>query len=612
MQTAEIDPNHLVSVETPDALESNGVIDPSKLIPASRKETPQYGEAPWGEVLTAAAKNAPSSFGNVIGDLYHAVTNPSETLGAVKQIGTGLYSKAEGALGSKQDPEEKAKTEQLVNAIGEHYAQTYGSAPGFKQTLATDPFSIGMDASAFVPVAGAGLRAAGLTSKATSLAGRAALGAAKTATTLMDPIQTALAVAKAPLKVADWGVSQSQAALSGVKRPMLSTIRELGATGDAEQRLAFSKFAKGQGDHAEIAQAGLNAVDEIKQGESAAYLQNRDAWARSQTQLPMDQIVQIDARGNIIGGALHDLNQFVNSTGTQTRFAGARKMVSDINDQVLETLHNPDPAARTMLDLDNLKQSIGDVYQETKGTRFSGKVGDVYDSIKETIAAHDPTYAAAMERWQQWRALALNYQKALSLNDRAGAAAIVAKMAKANVQPGIKKTLLQQLSETNAGKNIPAMLAGDAVNPWFASGMRGYLEYPGAAYALAVHPGTWPGVAAGAIASSPRLSGNIQYGLGMGKRVAAPFEPAVSAITGRPVRTGLYDIEQGLQEHTGGRIDRKTGGKVSDSAKHERLLGRLMALTEKAKRTEEASTKPLLNAPDEAIVHALHVANAAI
>jgi hypothetical protein len=37
-----------------------------------------------------------------------------------------------------------------------------------------------------------------------------------------------------------------------------------------------------------------------------------------------------------------------------------------------------------------------------------------------------------------------------------------------------------------------------------------------------------------------------------------------------------------------------------------------MALTEKAKRTEEAATKPLLNAPDEAIVHALHVANAAI
>ena len=66
------------------------------------------------------------------------------------------------------------------------------------------------------------------------------------------------------------------------------------------------------------------------------------------------------------------------------------------------------------------------------------------------------------------------------------------------------------------------------------------------------------------------------------------------------------------QQSPDDRAPRKTGGKVSDSAKHERLLGRLMALTEKAKRTEEASTKPLLNAPDEAIVHALHVANAAI
>ena len=66
------------------------------------------------------------------------------------------------------------------------------------------------------------------------------------------------------------------------------------------------------------------------------------------------------------------------------------------------------------------------------------------------------------------------------------------------------------------------------------------------------------------------------------------------------------------QQSPDDRAPRKTGGKVSDSAKHDRLLGRLMALTEKAKRTEEASTKPLLNAPDEAIVHALHVANAAI
>ena len=86
-------------------------------------------------------------------------------------------------------------------------------------------------------------------------------------------------------------------------------------------------------------------------------------------------------------------------------------------------------------------------------------------------------------------------------------------------------------------------------------------------------------------------------------------EGLTRAAIAKAANTGGASYDQRAQ---GGRIDRKTGGKVSDSAKHDRLLGRLMALTEKAKRTEEASTKPLLNAPDEAIVHALHVANAAI
>jgi len=83
-----------------------------------------------------------------------------------------------------------------------------------------------------------------------------------------------------------------------------------------------------------------------------------------------------------------------------------------------------------------------------------------------------------------------------------------------------------------------------------------------------------------------------------------------AALRRAPIIQG--ELDQQSQDSAAPRTTRKTGGKVSDNAKHDRLLGRLMALTEKAKRTEEAATKPLLNAPDEAIVHALHVANAAI
>jgi len=57
-------------------------------------------------------------------------------------------------------------------------------------------------------------------------------------------------------------------------------------------------------------------------------------------------------------------------------------------------------------------------------------------------------------------------------------------------------------------------------------------------------------------------------------------------------------------------ITRATGGRVGSD--HERLVGRLMTLAERAKREVNTSTEPLLNVPDAAIVKALHVANQAI
>lgn len=60
----------------------------------------------------------------------------------------------------------------------------------------------------------------------------------------------------------------------------------------------------------------------------------------------------------------------------------------------------------------------------------------------------------------------------------------------------------------------------------------------------------------------------------------------------------------------GGRVGRAAGGKVGGGQKH--LVDRLMGLADQAKKSTDNSTKPLLNAPDEAIVKALRVANQAI
>jgi hypothetical protein len=57
------------------------------------------------------------------------------------------------------------------------------------------------------------------------------------------------------------------------------------------------------------------------------------------------------------------------------------------------------------------------------------------------------------------------------------------------------------------------------------------------------------------------------------------------------------------------RPQRAAGGKVNEGDIHERLVGRLMDLADKAKKTTQKSTEGLLEAPDEAIVHALKVAD---
>ena len=61
----------------------------------------------------------------------------------------------------------------------------------------------------------------------------------------------------------------------------------------------------------------------------------------------------------------------------------------------------------------------------------------------------------------------------------------------------------------------------------------------------------------------------------------------------------------------GGRITRASGGKV-DGDLHEKLVQRLMNMTKQAKKVSDKTTEPLLNAPDEAIVKALGVAQEAI
>jgi hypothetical protein len=67
--------------------------------------------------------------------------------------------------------------------------------------------------------------------------------------------------------------------------------------------------------------------------------------------------------------------------------------------------------------------------------------------------------------------------------------------------------------------------------------------------------------------------------------------------------------DSGLGSASGGRIERKSGGRVDNV---ERLVSQLMLKTKQAKRETTKATEPLLDQPDESIVKALDVAQQAI
>ena len=564
------------------------------------KSAEEYANMPISDVLSEAASNLGPSAMTAYKGLAHAVMNPSETLEAAKQIGSGLYSKAQGAVGVKQDAAEKKNTESLVDALGQHYKEAYGTSGGFKKALATDPFSIGMDISSVVPVLGGAARTAGLTAEATGMLGKAASVAGQAAS-MMDPVQLALAAGKgaagAAGKVADWGLTGTQSALSGVPMEYLQVIHNAASSGTPEQIAVYKRFHARQGAHTEIAQTANNAIDELEQRAVDSYLSNKNNLATATNQLPMDDILE----------KLKDLNDFTGFGTDKGRFNPHQNAVADVNNQIIKTLNSSDPTSRTMLDLDNLKQSLNNVAGGTSGA-IQGKIGEIAKAVRDTIAnpkvGGDPIYAKMMDDYGAWKDKLKDYQSALVGTNKTAATIQVGRMMKA-IKTGPKSDLLKELSSTEAGKNLPYMLAGAATAPWLAQGVRGSLEYPAGVIAAAMQPASWVPLAHAAAASSPKLSGKIQYGIGAAKRALTPVTNTLGAATSRPVTYGATRLGEAEEERQG----HARGGSVMS---HEVKADRLVRAAEAAKKSVNQTTEPLLNLPDETIVKALDVAQQAI
>ena len=534
-----------------------------------------YADMPWTEVGSRAASNLIPSGKKALTGMYDAVVNYEDTLSGLNQMAKGVVSKGKGALGFERNPEAEA----VVDALTGMYGDRYGSMAGFKETLAEDPFAIGMDAASLVPVIGPASKAAGIGAVGSGLSKVAALG---------DPLNLA---AKAT-SLAAKGVTKpvvgigryAQGVASGVPQDMLKLAQQAGKTGTPIQKQAFKDFASGKGDNRALSQAAVDAIAERKAAVSAEYVAGKQNLITDE--LPLDDIQR----------AVDDARLDVDPYGSSLN-QPKLDVINQLEQEIAKVANNPNPAARSAVGLDTLKQSLRNILSANRMST-DGALSKIPMSVRNTIAGADPGYATMMEKWQDWLSEMKDIQSTLGTSDRTSETARIAKLL-STAKSSDKMALLKELSQkTQAGHALPYMVAGATVTKKLPP----YLQGAGLMGAGMIASGGLHGIGAAAL-GSPRLAGMSNYALG---RAGA----ASSRLPGPP--PGIVSnvlAQSGNQQQEEQRMGRKAGGRVGG---HEAAADQLVRAAERAKKDLGRSTEPLLSQSDDAVAHALEVANRSI
>jgi hypothetical protein len=556
---------------------------------APRTPDQRYGARPdaapmeLGDVGRQALQNLPRSateFGEAI---VHPFTHPKETVEALGKIGTGLYSKAKGAVGFDQDANKKAQDEAAVNAIGDFYKQRYGSWENAKRAIAEDPVGVLADASTiFTGGGGLAARLPGAVGRAGEIAG--------TVGRVTDPLNIALQVPKAAAKATSTAINFPAAIQSGAAFKSLQAAHEAGVTKNPTFWEHYSNPARAP-----------ELVDRVEGGIKNLKKEASDDWIRTMGGENATKSLNYD----LVDKALADAKKMAYSnidprTGSGSGMGGVlEKTYKAIEDAVLDAKTNPNNA-HTIADFDSLKQAIRNYGSEAargdnKALEMMGKVAN---SAKETIV--HPQFGAS--------------EKYAALMDRYGEAAEKARNLKDNLVAGRSDNtkLNKLLKGYKTGKNesfleelykrdpdLASAIAGHDLSTWMPSGLRGniassvlYGGYGALNPALLMHPGSLAHVALG----SPKIAGGLSYGLGRGAALPSDIYN-IAPYASQASRAG--EIEQ-----IANRPQRASGGRTGHDSKADALV----RAAEMAKKDISKGTEALLDQPDETITRALAVA----
>jgi hypothetical protein len=480
----------------------------------------------------------------------------------------------------------------VLNALINEYADTYGSTEGFKERLYKDPFFIGMDAATLIPGVGAAARVAGV--------GEKAVKALNVAGKLMDPVQLALEATKVPLKVGAAVGKTAAATASGVPKIAYDMAQAFGASKKPGSQAAFSAALSGKMNSQVLADTAVKSLEEAGQMASAEYRASHAALntAVVDTAPIHAKIAEIENRlGANTPTTVIRNGQAVNTTVGLVHAAPELEALQKMREAIQASDNSVNAVDRTIDGVDRAKKTMDDILSGYGGGKM-GLLNEVKKSTKAAMNAVDPKYGAMLDRWAEWRRQMKDLQVQLVGSTNASDSARIAKLIK-SLSSDRKMDLLKMITNTPSGKFLPEMIAGHALSGWAPANGRGLIDVlaGGGLYYAGAHPAM---ILGGAALASPYVGGQIANKTGMAGRLATRLTPPQAVM--KPASM-MGNLEEGQP------APYKRGGAVRS---HDMAADQLVRAAERAKKGWSAETEPLLKQSDDAVAHALEVANRSI
>lgn len=616
-------------VERPDYQPKSTFRLPSETAPAK----PDYEQMPAYEAVGRGILSAPQSLVNQVLGLPQMIMNPSETWQSMKGVGKGalssfaekeisaLESGAAGETGKqlaaewrKKDlrtPEQKAEIEEPWK----RFSAPFTSWAGFKEAIATDPFSV-------IPLGGGPLREAGTVlrgGEGASLARKVIAAPIKAAGYAVDPVESALSLTG---KSINKGVSGAKAAASGFTQVPEEAIDIAYTTGKSRgpqadmAKKSFAQWFNGSGDVNDFASRSENAFKSIKNDAWNAWKNEKQKLTGSvNTDVPFKPAIDaIDEKIGTYGP--YNLAQ----PETQRAIDALEKIKQDILDRALLPSGHE---GRSIEGLDQLKIQLG--REAASNPSLYGDYMAAYHGIKDSINQVAPEYQTLMDSYREMDRQMRTIQTAIKAKNTDTTLQSLAAFNKLLKTPeGMKvaklinerdPTILPSVAGAALSKDMPKIrqfLDGTGIGASILHGI--YQATLGGSPTLAIASAV--AVPALAAIQSPKNLGKVAYRSGqisgspVGKTVSGVGSFARQAAT--PTATFMENLrrtQEDMEKYPemragGGRVARADGGRIDI----QRGVRALMRAADNAKKNISKTTENLLEQPDETIARALDIA----